>query len=95
MVIDDKRLEDAYDVAREHLQPSAVRQKRYYDVRANEKPYRPGDLVWTMNKARKKDKSPEIQMRWLGPLVVLKRLNDVTYQVKMSEKEVKIMHYDL
>ena len=89
------RLEDAYDVARECLKQSAVRQKRYYDVRANEKPYNSGDLVWTMNKSRRKGRSPKMQMRWLGPLVVLKRLNDVTYQVKMNEKEVKIIHYDL
>ena len=89
------RLEDAYDVAREHLQSSAIRQKRYYDVNASEKPYKPGDLVWTMNKTRKKGKCPKMQMRWIGPLVVLKRLNDVTYQVKMNEKDVKIIHYDL
>ena len=90
-----KRLEDAYDVAREHLQSSADRQKRYYDVRAHENPYKSGDLVWTMNKSRKKGRCPKMQMRWLGPLVVLKRLNDVTYQVKMNEKDVKIIHYDL
>ena len=89
------RLEDAYDVAREHLQSSANRQKRYYDVNASEKPYEPGDLVWTMNKTRKKGKCPKMQMRWTGPLVVLKRLNDVTYQVKMNEKDMKVIHYDL
>ena len=89
------RLEDAYDVAREHLQSSANRQKRYYDVNACEKPYKPGDLVWTMNKTRKKGKCPKMQMRWTGPLVVLKRLNDVTYQVKMNEKDMKVIHYDL
>ena len=38
------RLEDAYDVAREHFQSSASRPKRYYDVRANKSPYEPG--VW-------------------------------------------------
>ena len=90
-----ERLEDAYDVAREHLQTSANRQKRYYDVRANEKPYKPGDLVWTMNKTRKKGKCPKMQMRWVGPLVVLDRLNDVTYKVKMNERDEKIIHYDL
>ena len=35
-------LEDAYEVAREHLKPSADRQKRYYDVKANEQPYKVG-----------------------------------------------------
>ena len=32
-------LKDAYDVAREHLQSSASRHKRYYDIRADESPY--------------------------------------------------------
>ena len=90
-----ERLEDAYEIARENLQSSAVRQKRYYDVRANEKPYKSGDLVWTMNKTRRKGKCPKMQMRWTGPLVVLERLNDVTYKVKMNEKDTKIIHYDL
>ena len=48
-----------------------------------------------MNKSRRKDKSPKLQMRWLGPLVVIRRLNDVTYQVKMNEKDVKVIRYDL
>jgi len=89
------RLEEAYDVAREHLKVDAVRQKRYYDLRAHEKPYEAGDLVWTMNKSRKKGRCPKWQMRWLGPLVVLKRLNDVTYLVKLSERDEKVIHYDL
>jgi len=90
-----ERLEEAYDVAREHLKTDAVRQKRYYDLRAHEKPYETGDLVWTMNKSRKKGRCPKWQMRWLGPLVVLRRLNDVTYHVKLGEKEEKVIHYDL
>ena len=43
------RLEDAYDCAREHFQSSAGRQKRYYDLMANESHYEAGDLVWTTN----------------------------------------------
>ena len=35
-----ERLKDAYEVAREHLQRSAVWQKRCYDIRVNEKPYK-------------------------------------------------------
>ena len=89
------RLEDAYADARVHLEAAANRQKRYYDIKAHENPYNTGDLVWTMNKVRKKGKCPKMQMRWVGPVVVLQRLNDVTYQVKLSEKVLKVIHYDL
>ena len=89
------RLEEAYDVARENLQADAVRQKRYYDLNANEKPYEKGDLVWTMNKSRKKGVCPKMQNRWIGPLLVLERLNDVTYRIKLNDKSEKVIHYDL
>ena len=90
-----ERLEDAYDIAREHLRESAERQKRHYDVRAYEDPYTEGDLVWIMNKTRKKGKCPKMQDRWIGPLVVEKRLNDVTYRVRVNENSKKVVHYDL
>ena len=36
-----------------------------------------------------------MQMRWIGPLVVVKRLNDVADMVKVSEKDSLVIHYDL
>ena len=68
---------------------------RYYDLNANEKPYEKGDLVWTMNKSRKKGVCPKMQNRWIGPLLVLERLNDVTYRIKLNDKSEKVIHYDL
>ena len=64
-------------------------------MRANESLYESGNFVWTMNKFHRKNKCPKMQMQWIGPLVVLKSLNNVTYQEKMNKKEMKIIHYDL
>ena len=55
-----ERLADACERAGEYLEKSVVRQKIYYDGRANEKPYELGDLVWTMHKSRKMGKSHEV-----------------------------------
>ena len=90
-----ERLEDAYDVAREHLGRSANRQKRYHDVHAYEQPYKVGDLVWLVNKTRKKGRCPKMQQRWLGPAVIIQRINDVTYRLKVGENKAKVVHYDL
>ena len=89
------RLEDAYDVAREHLQSSASREKRFCDVRAYESPFELGDFAWTMKKSHRKGKCPKMQMQWIGPLVVLNRLKDITYKVKMNEKEMMFIHCNL
>ena len=49
-----ERLEDAYEVAREHLKLSANRQKRYYDVRANEQPF--NLEIWLVNERSEKNR---------------------------------------
>ena len=36
----------AFEIARKRLQVNAVRQKKYYDVKASGKPLLAGDLVW-------------------------------------------------
>ena len=51
--------------------------------------------MWKMNKSHRKGKCSKMQMWWIQQLMVLKRVNDVTYQVKMKEKEIKIIHCGL
>ena len=46
-------------------------------------------------KSHRKGKCPKMKMRWIGPLVMLKKLNGVKYQVKVNEKGMKIIHYGL
>ena len=90
------RLEDACDVPREHFQSSDSIQKRYCDARANESfnRYEPGELVLTISPVWQ-GKCPKMQMQWIGLWMVLERLNDVTDQVKMNKKEMKIILYEL
>ena len=64
------RLENAYDLAKDNLGTSAVRQRCYYDMKAIDEPYRPGDLVWLVNKAPRKGICPKLQKKWLGPVRV-------------------------
>ena len=88
------RLENAYDLARENLGTSAVRQRRYYDVKAIDEPYRPGDLVWLVNKSRRKGICPKLQRKWLGPVLVTQKVNDVTYRIRMSKVDTKVIPYE-
>ena len=89
-----ERLEIAYATARENLRESAERQKRYYDLKALDEPYKAGDLVWTINKSRRKGRCPKLQKKWLGPAVIEEKVNDVTYRVRITKTESKVIHYD-
>ena len=71
-----------------------ARQKHYYDLKAQDEPYKPGDLVWLVNKSRRKGRCPKLQKKWLGPAVVEVQVNDVTYKIRVKEADTKVVHYD-
>ena len=52
-----KRLATAHDLARQHLNKAAIRQKRNYDKRLVGKPFTVGDSVWMHNVRRKKGRN--------------------------------------
>ena len=52
-----KRLATAHDLARQHLNKVAIRQKRNYDKRLAGKPFTAGDSVWMHNVGRKKGRN--------------------------------------
>ena len=88
------RLEDAYAQARDNLGRAAERQKLYYDVGASGGSYKPGDVVWILNKDRRKGISPKLQKKWKGPFLVEECLNDVTYRLRMTPERRKVVHFD-
>ena len=89
-----ERLEDAYAIARENLKAGAERQKRYYDLSADHEKFQPGDLVWLLNQSRRKGRCPKLQKKWLGPMLVETRINDVTYKLRISAHDTKIVHFE-
>ena len=88
------RLENAYSTARENLGESAKRQKHYYDLKTIDEKYKAGDLVWLVNKSRRKGRCPKLQKKWLGPAVVEEAVNDVTYKIRVTKTESRVVHYD-
>ena len=88
------RLENAYVTARENLGESAKRQKHYYDLKTLDEPYKAGDLVWLVNKSRRKGRCPKLQKKWLGPAVVEEVVNDVTYKIRVTKTDSKVVHFE-
>ncbi len=88
------KMENAYDLAREHLGCSAQQQKRYYDLNAIDEPYEKGDLVWMVNNTRRVKQCPKLQKKWLGPYLITKKVNDVTYRIQKTQTESKVVPFD-
>ena len=94
-----KKLQDklsyAYQLARSTLKKNAERQQRLYNRECYGATYHPGDLVWYMNKLRKKGVSPKLQPKWRGPCLVTKMYNDVLAEIALTAKKTIVVHTDL
>ncbi|XP_060758004.1 uncharacterized protein LOC132868818 [Neoarius graeffei] len=86
-------LEEAQHTAREHLRAAQERQKKTYNVRAQEQSYSVGDLVYMKDDTKKKGLSPKLQAPWKGPFIVSARRGPVIYEIQ-GAKRSKIMHHD-
>ena len=79
----DKRLEQAYEVVREHSKTTQKYEKQCYDRKATGGRYQPGDLVWLYSPAVPKRRCPKFHRPWKGPYQVRKFLSDVTYRIQL------------
>jgi hypothetical protein len=82
------RLERCYHFGRQHLKQASERQKRNYDTRIKEASYKPGDLVYRLNPNKKK-----LEIPWMGPYVITKKLSDVVYRM-VNKKRSMVIHHD-
>lgn len=85
----------AYEIARENLNLAHERQKDYYDRRTQGTRFKPGDSVWLWSPVLQKGVAPKFHEPWTGPFKVVKRLSDVTYEIRdLARKTNKVVHFD-
>ena len=90
-----KTLDQAYDVARDHLQLAHKRQKDYYNRRTRGTRFKQGESVWLHTPVLEKGVTLKFHEPWRGPFKVKKQLSDVTYEIQnMANKASKEVHFD-
>ena len=88
-----ERMDKVHDYARNQLQLSSDRMKRYHDVGTASRLFDVGDPVWLYNPRRVKGLTPKLQKPWEGPYTVLKRINDLVYRIQLSPRtKPKVVH---
>ena len=85
-------LNKVHTLARENLVSTQMRQKKDYDLRLKENTYEVGDLVYSLDSARKIGQSSKLQQIWKGPMLVTKVLTPILFEVTGRKKPVVIHH---
>ena len=84
-----------HDRARENILKASDKQKRHYDVNANQNSYKVGDVVWLYTFTRVKKRSPKLQRKWDGPYFVTQVFSDIIYKIqKLPNSKAQIVHHD-
>ena len=87
------RLVRAHEIARKHLKVNADYQNRHYDLGAKKRSLHQGQAVWLSVPHRKVGACTKLTSKWKGPFLVLKKIDDISYLVKKSEKQRSAVYH--
>jgi hypothetical protein len=85
-------LQSAYKTVRKNNCKSHDTNKRYYDQRAKERQFGPGEIVYLFNPARKPGQSSKCFFAWQGPYKVTARLSKLNYHVVNQQGKEFVVH---
>lgn len=89
------RIKLAHELARKNLKKNTQYQKKHYDVKSKKRILEVGQPVWIHDPTRKIGVCHKLCAKWKGPYIITKRLDDTTYLVKKTAKQLaKAYHVD-
>ena len=88
-------IEKVHKQVRVNLNRAAERQDAYYDVRLPMTSYKTGAVVLLHNDTRIVGQCTKLLYPYLGPYLIIEKLNDLNYRIQMNPKgDNKVVHYD-
>ena len=85
-------LQDAHAVVRERLGQYYRYQTLQYNRRVSANYYYIGQAVWMFQHNKTKTMSKKLMKPWVGPYIVVGRVNDVVYAVQLKRGVVRCLH---
>ncbi|XP_078250227.1 uncharacterized protein LOC144589461 [Pogona vitticeps] len=77
------------ELAAENLQAQKVRQKTWYDHKARERHFDPGEEVLWLRPCREN----KLQLKWAGPYRVISKMSDLNYLIEQEENQAgRVLH---
>ncbi|KAK3105050.1 hypothetical protein FSP39_016182 [Pinctada imbricata] len=88
-----ERFHRAFEIIRTNLNTAHLHQKDYYERGANFHEFQPGDNVRLFCPGVKKGQSTKLHSPWKGPYIVLAKLSDLNYRIKLvGGMKKKVVH---
>jgi len=90
-----EKMRESYAVVRQHLGSSAMRMKKYYDMRVRPKEFEVGSWVFFYNPRRYRNRSPKWQKLYTGPFLIVRKIGAVNLVLQASKNSRSfVVHVD-
>ena len=90
-----EKLQQAHQLARTNLKKTATYRKKHYDIKSSKRVLTPGQTVWLFEPSKRPGVFAKLTPKWKGPALILQRLDDLTYLVKLKlNTPAKVYHID-
>lgn len=86
------KMQQAHKAARSIMKTASKRMKRNYDLRVLERNYGVGDVVYLLDTAALKGKCKKLCPPWKGPAVIVSKLTDFLFRVKLRNAVMVVNH---
>ncbi|XP_078237011.1 uncharacterized protein LOC144584564 [Pogona vitticeps] len=73
------------ELAAENLQAQKIKQKTWYDRKARERHFDPGEEVLWLRPCREN----KLQLKWAGPYRVISKMSDLNYLIEQEENQAR------
>lgn len=84
-------MRETFDIAKRNLELVKAQNKKMYDKSINPKTFSVGDLVQLLNETVREGRSKKLGPQWLGPYVIIEKLGDLNYKIKLG-RATKLVH---
>ena len=82
----ERELNMAHYYAWKRLRITTDRMKTRYNLHATATRLDMGTQVWLYRPWRKKGLSPKLSKNWVGPYIIVKRINDLVYRIQLTDR---------
>ena len=87
-----EKIKETHSLARSKLKVTQANMKRDYDLKASTRPYSVGDPVYVLDSATVKGRCKKLSPVWMGPGLIVRKLSDLVYEIKIRQRLVTINH---
>jgi hypothetical protein len=91
-----QQMQQAHEIAREHISGCSKRHKDVYDGKTLLFSYRPGDLVWVLSEIKQLNWAPKLRRPYEGPYLVVWKLSDADYVIQTEKNgKTRVLNHNL